>query len=188
MARVRFLSAVAVLGSLAVPFAATAQPPTESLPKILRPTAPPSPTPGSPGVVLPGTRADVFSTIQGNALTSTNARLTDATVRLRNARTGAVVDVTTTDKTGMFTFKHVSPGSYVAEIVGPDQKTLAASQILYVNAGEAVSALVKLPFRLPPFAGVLGNTAPAAAIITTTAAASGVLATAVTATDVSPRR
>src|SRR5262249_27141295 len=122
------------------------------------------------------------------AVTSTNSLLTDATVRLRNARTGAVVDVTTTDRAGEFTFKQVNPGNYIAEIVGPDQKTLAASQILNVNAGDAVAAMVKLPFRLPLFAGVLGNSAPAAAIITTTAAASGVLATAVTAADVSPRR
>lgn len=39
-----------------------------------------------------------------------------------------------------------------------DQTVLAASQLLNVNAGEAVSAVVKVPFRIPPFAGLLGKT------------------------------
>ena len=38
-----------------------------------------------------------------------------------------------------------------------DQTVLAASQLINVNAGEAVSTLVKLPFRIPPFAGMLGD-------------------------------
>jgi hypothetical protein len=97
------------------------------------------------------------------------------------------VDVTVTDKAGVFVFRQVSPGTYVIELVGPDNSVLAASQLLSVNAGDTVSAIVKLPFRTP-FAGALGNKAPAAAIIAATAAASGVLATRVVGTDVSPRQ
>jgi hypothetical protein len=160
----------------------------EALPKALRPTTRPTPAPVNPTArVLPGTRAEAFVTIQGTALTSTNGLLTDATMRLRDARFGRIVGVTTTDRAGLFVFSHVSPGTYVVELLGADQSILAASQLLDVNAGEAVSAVVKLPFRIP-FAGALGKTAPSAAVIVATAAASGVLATRVTATDVSPRR
>src|ERR1043166_4085057 len=48
--------------------------------------------------VPPGARANVLTTIQGNALTSTNGPLAAAVVRLRDARTGKVVDVQTTDE------------------------------------------------------------------------------------------
>jgi hypothetical protein len=125
--------------------------------------------------VLPGTRPDVFTTIQGNALTSTNGSLPNAMVRLRDARVGQIVDTQLTDKSGLFAFNTIDPGSYIIEIINGDQ-VLAASQLLNVNAGEAVSAVVKLPFRIPPFAGVLGNSTPSAAAVTTQAATSGVLA------------
>jgi hypothetical protein len=138
--------------------------------------------------MLPGTRADVFTTIQGNALTSTNGTLADGLVRLRDARRGRIVDMTRTDKAGLFEFRGVEPGSYIVELVGDDHSILAASELLNVNAGDSVSAIVKLPFRIPPFEGVLGHSAASAAIVAATAAASGVLATQVAGSDVSPRR
>jgi len=155
-------------------------------PRTSRPS--PSPAAAPKPSVLPGTRPESFTTIQGNALNSTNGALADGTVRLRDARLGRVVDITTTDKSGLFAFRSVDPGSYIVELIGPDQTILAASQILNVNAGEAVSAIVKLPFRIPPFAGVLGHSVGQAVVVTATAAASGVLATAVTTSDISPRR
>jgi hypothetical protein len=130
--------------------------------------------------VLPGTRPNVFTTIQGNALNSTNGFLADAPVRLRDVRFGRIVDTTMTDKAGLFTFRNVDPGSYVVELVGKDQAILAASQVLNVDAGAAVSAVVKLPFRIPPFGGLLGHSAASALAVASVAAASGVLARAVT--------
>ncbi len=138
--------------------------------------------------LLPGTRSNVLSTIQGNVLNSTDGALAQATVRLRDVRTGRVVGVTTTDKAGVFTFRGLDPGSYVAELMGNGETTQAASQILHVNAGEMLSAIVKIPYRIPPFAGLLGNTAPSAATVVAAAAASGVLATAVTGQPVSSRQ
>ena len=135
----------------------------------------------APGVAAP--RSGSFSsTVQGHALTSTNAPMPDVTVRLRDARLGRIVDTQVTDKTGMFTLHHVDPGSYVVEIMAADQSTvLAASPLLHMNAGDAVSAVVKLPFRIPPFAGLLGaNSTSSAAAAVAEAAANGVLA--VTAT------
>ena len=98
-----------------------------------------------------------LTTIQGNALNSTNGPMNDAVVRLRDARFGRIVDTQLTDKSGLFAFKAIDPGSYIVEIMSNDQSILAASQLLNVNAGEAVSAVVKLPFRIPPFAGILGR-------------------------------
>ena len=142
---------------------------------------------GAPVRLLPGTRGNIFTIIQGNALTSTNAALANGNVRLRDARFGRVIEATVTDRSGMFAFRTVDPGTYIVEIMGNDQTVLAASQLINVNSGDAVTAVVKLPFRIPPFAGLLGDTAPSAAAVTAEAAASGVLATTVAGTPSSDR-
>lgn len=124
-------------------------------------------------------KENALTTIQGNALTATNGQLNGVIVRLRDARFGRIVDTQLTDQSGLFAFKPVDPGSYIVEIVSSsNQSILAASQMLHVNAGEAVSAVVKLPFRIPPFAGIMGQTTstPTAAAVATQAAASSVAA------------
>ena len=139
--------------------------------------------------LLPGTRADVLATIQGNALNSINGALPNSLVRLRDARFGRVVESLVTDRSGMFMFRSVEPGSYIVEIMAANDSTvLAASQLINVNASEAASAVVKLPFRIPPFAGVLGNTTPSAVAVALEAAAAGVLATTVAGNPVSAIR
>ena len=95
--------------------------------------------------------------IQGNALNSTNGQMSNVVVRLRDARFGRIVDTQLTDKSGLFAFKAIDPGTYVVEIVANDQSILAASQLLNVNPGAAVSAIVKLPFRMPAFGGSDGQ-------------------------------
>jgi hypothetical protein len=135
-----------------------------------------------------GARSNVLTIIQGNALNSANAPLPGMLVRLRDARFGRVIETQLTDKSGMFAFKVVDPGSYIVEMLGPDQTVLAASQILNVNAGDAVSAVVKLPFRVTPFAGLLSSSiAPSAALIASQAAATGIAAVVPTA-PVSPNQ
>ena len=135
--------------------------------------------------LLSGMKPGLLTTIQGNALNSSNGSLPDSVVRLRDARFGRIVDTQYTDKAGLFAFKVVDPGSYVIEIMATanESTVLAASQLINVNAGEAVSAVVKLPFRIPPFAGVLGHSAPQAVAVTTSAATSGILATVISAQD-----
>jgi hypothetical protein len=126
----------------------------------------------------------VFSAIQGNALTSTDGALTNATVRLRDARAGQIVESQMTDQAGLFAFPTVDPGSYIVEVMAGDHYTvLAASQVLSVGPGEAVSAVVKLPFKVSPFAGLLGNSTPSAAALTTQAASAGVLTTQAAGTE-----
>jgi hypothetical protein len=161
-----------------------AQQPASSAPQ---PTARATPIRSAVPRILPGTRASAFTTVLGNALNSTNGALASTPIRLRDARYGRVVDSQVTDNAGLFAFSGVDPGVYVVEIVGPDQTILAASQLITVGAGETASAIVKLPFRIPPFAGILGHTAQQAAVIASAAAASGVLATKVTGVDASAR-
>ena len=123
-------------------------------------------------------KSNALTTIQGNALNSANGQLNDVVVRLRDARFGRIVDTQLTDKSGLFVFKAIDPGSYIVEIISNDQSIMAASQILNVNAGEVVSAVVKLPFRIPPSAGLRGGTisTSSAIAIAAQAVASGVAA------------
>ena len=110
----------------------------------------------SPRVVT-SARGGGLTTIQGNALDSTNGPLPNTVVRLRNARNGGIADTQVTDSSGLFTFKSVDPGSYIVEIMGKDESILAAGQMLNVGAGDSISAIVKLPFRLSPLAGLLAT-------------------------------
>jgi hypothetical protein len=121
--------------------------------------------------LLPGTRVGVLSSIQGNAVTSSNGAMTNTLVRLRDARMGRIVDTVMTDRQGMFAFKGVDPGNYVVEVMNPaNNAVMASSQVLNVSTGEAISALVKLPFRIPPFAGLIGNSSQTTASAVSTAA------------------
>jgi hypothetical protein len=128
--------------------------------------------------ILPGTRPNVFSAIQGNALDTMDGALANAAVRLRDARFGQIITTQTTDQSGLFAFRTVDPGSYIVEVMGADQSSvLAASQVLNVGPGEAVSAVVKLPFKMPALAGILGTSTPSAGSLTAQAASAGILAT-----------
>ena len=135
---------------------------------------------------LASARSISLTTIQGNTLTATNDVLPNAAVRLRDARSGRIRDTQVTDHAGLFAFHAVDPGTYVVEIVGSDQTVLAASQMLNVDAGDSVSAIVKLPFRTPLLGGLLGHTVQSAAAVAAAAAASGVLAAKVT-TQITPQ-
>ena len=140
----------------------------------------------APPKLLPGTRPNVFSIIQGNALTSTNAALTDATMRLRDARFGQIVETQRTDRAGLFTFPKVDPGIYIVEIIGLDQvSVLAASEVLTVGPGEAVSAVVKVPFnsQVIGIRGPLDRSTSSANVLTTQAASAGILATQAPGTE-----
>lgn len=133
--------------------------------------------------------ADAFTMIQGNALNSTNGAMNDVLIRLRDARFGRIVDTQLTDKSGLFSFKAIDPGTYIVEMISNDESAvLAASQLLNVNAGEAVSAVVKLPFRVPPFAGILGTSSTPTASVLTAQAAAGSIAAIVPTAPVSPTR
>jgi hypothetical protein len=130
-------------------------------------------------------RTSSLTAIQGNALDATNGNLPNVVVRLRDARFGRIVDTEFTDKSGLFTFRTLDPGSYIVELMGNNSSVLAASQILNIEAGEIVSAIVQLPLLVPAVGAAGTSTVATAAAIVTEAAATGVVA--VIATDpVSP--
>lgn len=187
MKRVKFVIAMTLVVTAGVHTIAQ-QPATKGISTAPKTAARAVVTPTPIGVpLLPGTKRNIFTTIQGNALDSVNGALANSAIRLRDARFGRVVEATTTDRSGLFGFGTVDPGSYIVEVMGNDNSVLAASQIINVNSGEAVTAVVKLPFRISPFAGVLGNSVPSAAAVTTEAAASGVLATTISGVPTSDR-
>ena len=180
-----------LVGTLAVSVAAMGgqQPPRVVPARTAAAEKPPAPSRSSTrpaGRALTSARPDDFAMIQGHALNSTNGALANSRVRLRDARFGRIVDETLTDRSGSFAFRSLEPGSYVVELLGPDQTILAASQILNVDAGSVVTTLVKLPFTIPRFGGLLGNTAASALVISSAATAAGVLAIQVTGTEASP--
>lgn len=149
----------------------------------VRADPPPSP---APVARIAGARVAAFSTIMGNALDSTDGQLANVVVRLRDARFGRIVETQYTDKSGIFTFKGVDPGSYIVEILANDDTILAASQLLNVNAGETASTVVKLPFKVPPFAGMAAST-PSAYALVLEAVATGITALVPTA-PISPNQ
>lgn len=144
------------------------------------------PAPPTAPRLLVGPRSNLFSTIRGNALSEKNTALPGAPVRLRDARSGRIVDTQITDNAGLFTFTTSDPGSYIVEVMANDNSVLAASQIINIDVGQAVTAVVRLPFRVPPFRGALGPSMSSAVAITSAAVAAGVLATTVSGSPVSP--
>ena len=178
MHRLRMFVVCALVGF--VPASGSAQP-------ARTPGRSPVPVSGSLPGKAPGTGAARLTSVQGNALDSSNAALPDSQVRLRDARYGRVVDTQITDRAGLFAFGAIEPGTYVVELIGKDRKVAAASELLGVGAGEVVSTIVKLPFRVPPFGGVFGHTVQQSLAVMSAAAASGVLATNVAGVDASAR-
>ena len=74
------------------------------------------------------------------------------------------------------------------EILGNDQSILAASQLIIIDAGDSALALVKLPFKVPPFAELMGTTSTrSATMLLITAAAAGITALVPTA-PISPNQ
>jgi len=133
-------------------------------------------------------RSNAPIVIRGNALDPDNGPLPGWLMRLRDARLGRVVETRLTDASGMFAFTLVDPGSYIVELLGQERTPLATSQIITVDFGDTVSAVVKLPIRVKPFAGFLSSSiAPSAAMIATQAAATGITAIVRTA-PVSPNQ
>ncbi len=133
---------------------------------------------------LPASRGLLLTTIHGKAVDSGNRALSNVTIRLRDARSGQILDSQTTDEAGLVTFHTTDPGTFVLELVDRDQTVLAASDILTVGAGETASTLVRLSSRRSPAGAQLNR----AAVMTVIAAAAGagIMARTVTGQPLSP--
>jgi hypothetical protein len=127
--------------------------------------------------ILPGTRADVFGTIQGHALNSVGSGLPKAILRLRDVRMGAIVEMQMSDSAGAFRFLSIDPGAYVVEILGDNRRSvLAASDILTVNPSQMILTSVQLPRHALAAGMGFGALTSSAGTVATMAASSGVLA------------
>lgn len=105
--------------------------------------------------------ARASAAIQGSAVNSTNGALANTLIRVRDARLGRIVNQSVTDKVGAYTFKGLDPGNYIVEIIGNNQTTLAATNLISANAGETVTAVVRLPFKPSLLGAVMGQASPA---------------------------
>jgi|KBSMisStaDraftv2_1062788.scaffolds.fasta_scaffold03689_10 hypothetical protein len=129
-------------------------------------------------------RPAAAAVIQGTAVSRTNAALPDARVRLREARRGRIVESVRCDRFGAFAFRDLEPGSYVAELLSPnDGAVVASSPIIEVNAGQSLATIVKEPAQDPGGAGIL----PVGLAIVSAAAAIGILATTTTGAPATDR-
>ncbi len=142
--------------------------------------------PESTAALGPRAGRSAFVAVHGTALTAANAVIPEARVRIRDARAGRIVSVRNTDASGSFSFDRIDPGSYVVELLGTQDRVLAASDLVTLDAGDTVSVIVRLPFDISPAGALLGRTGGAQALAMIGAAvASGILTLAVT-TEVSP--
>ncbi|HKT80825.1 MAG TPA: carboxypeptidase-like regulatory domain-containing protein [Vicinamibacterales bacterium] len=126
--------------------------------------------------VLPGTQRSAFGDIQGRVSDSKNAALPKRIVRLRDVRSGKVIESKMTDDAGAFGFRGVDPGNYVVELVDNNNRVLAASQMAVVNPSQTTTVVVKLSDEVRSFGNLLTHNLAAAAMVAGSAAAAGVLA------------
>lgn len=157
--------------------AAAQQPPAGALETPVR-IAQPAPVRGAAS--LAGPKSSRLATIQGNALDAQNGALTSGLVRLRDARFGRATLPQSISTSGVFEFRGVEPGTYVVELVEQNTRVLAASPLVSADAGQVVSTLVRMPYRIPAV-GVTGEPGLPQAIgaVLTAAASAGVLTSAV---------
>ena len=103
--------------------------------------------------------------IQGSAINSSNGVLVNALVRVRDARLGRIVDQSLTSKVGAYTFKGLEPGNYVVELVSKNRMTIGTSSLISANAGQTVTAVVRLAFTPSLLGAILGQQAPATSAV-----------------------
>jgi hypothetical protein len=116
-------------------------------------------TPQTVGAAAKKTAKDIKSLINGVARDGAQARIPNATVRLRNLEINNVEQVVTANEFGEFSFVAQPNVSYVVEIADRAGRVVAVSDVVVANAGEVAGTVVSLPGRLPALAGVFSNTA-----------------------------
>src|SRR5215216_7344531 len=102
---------------------------------------------------------DVKSITNGVATDSRQARIPNATIRLRNLEINDIEQVITANALGEFSFVAQPNVPYVVEIADQAGRVIAVGDVILANAGEVAGAVVSLPGRLPALAGVFGDTA-----------------------------
>jgi large repetitive protein len=97
----------------------------------------------SSGTKIAGSRAggqtmSSSASLSGNASDATGGRLSNAAVQLRNALTAQLVDHSTTNGLGQFSFGGLTPGTYVIEVLNSSGQIVGASAAVIVSAAATV--------------------------------------------------
>jgi hypothetical protein len=137
-----------------------------------------------------GAQAETGGTIRGTAQSSTGQVLSNYNVQLRNLQTGELVDSTTSDAAGSFSFGGLSTARYVIEIVSQAGAIVGTSSAITVTAAATVTVSVTAPATAAIAAtGAIAGVSTATTIAAV-AAAAGIagVAVAVTQEEASPSR
>src|SRR5690349_11791637 len=80
--------------------------------------------------------------LRGRAFTSNLHELPDARVQLRDLKTGQLVNSTTSNATGEFSFENLKPGDYIVELADASGHVLGTSPAFTLGAAKSVSVSV----------------------------------------------
>lgn len=116
----------------------------------------------TPGRPQPAVAPATVGVVVGSAWRGDSQPYPEAKIRLRSVDTGRGVARAVSDADGRFTFERVEPGSYVVELLSPEDKVLAIGDLFGVTPGGQVTTLVRLSSKAPWFGGFFGNVAAAA--------------------------
>lgn len=84
-----------------------------------------------------------LNAILGRARTALNSPMPGARLVLRSLETGNVEARATANEAGEFVFLDVTPGGYVAELLGPGGEVNATSESLTIDLGDLVQTTVR---------------------------------------------
>lgn len=149
--------------------------PSSSTGPVVHPTGPVGP----PLTLTSGMKTDgAQSLIHGVAVDTDYSPLPNAFVRLRNLQSSLVEQVSNANEIGEFTFPAKPEIPYVVEIASPGGDVLAVGDVVVAQAGAVAGAVVAIPTRLVPLAGVFGDAVNSVISAVTSAGITAVQATA----------
>ena len=125
--------------------------------------------------------------IIGQARTTMNAPVPFARLVLRDPVTGRIEARAIADDKGQFTFLDIMPSGYVIEVIGPEDKVFATSDVVTVGLGELREAMVYLADTREAL-GTFGTLIPTANEPIAAARESGIAAVTPPDHTVSPQR
>jgi hypothetical protein len=105
-------------------------------------------------------RPEKGGVVRGIVWNSDYSPIPNASVRLRNIRSGRIEANRVTDADGRFGF-NAQRGSYIVELVGDNNKVIAVGQSFRVEGGETVSTFVRVPPQRLWSAVIFSNAATA---------------------------
>jgi hypothetical protein len=134
--------------------------------------------------------------LKGTARTPTGQLLPGVEVQARDLQTGQIVGSSTTDASGAFAFRGLTPASYVVEAVSQSGAIVGSSAATSLVAGGVATAAVSAAATAATGTATTGAAGGARAVgarstamvVTSAAQSAGIAGAIVTARDASPTR